>query len=116
MDPVTKSLAIKALESEAGRQGIKFVDVRDVALAVDDVTVDASDGTVRGCAGALDRLVKDRPHLIVPADGKSAGGRTSTPGSGGAGESKKNAMEMSDAEFREARKKSPVWRNVEGLM
>jgi hypothetical protein len=111
MDLAARSLAIKALEAAAGNQGLKFVDVRDVALAVDDVVVDSETGEVRGVIGALERLTTDRPHLLV--DGKR-NGRTSSPGSVSSDDpSRKGAMEMTDAEFRTAKKNSKVWRDVQ---
>jgi len=111
MNPIVRKLATAALEAEARSQGIRFIDPRDVILAADDVCVDASDGTVSGCAGALERLVKDRPHLL--ADGKR--GRQSTPSSNqadGDGD-KPSAMTVSDQEYEKMCQASKVWKNVQ---
>ena len=111
MNPISKKLATAALEAEAKSQGIRFIDPRDVALAADDVIVDASDGIVSGCSGALERLIKDRPHLLV--DGKKGRQSSPSPDNAEVDGDKRSAMDMSDAEYEKACQASPVWKHVQ---
>lgn len=109
MSDISQTAKVKALEAEAHRRGLKFHDLRDLALAADGVNI--VDGEIHGTEGALDHLIRNRPHLLV--DGKTPKTRTSSPSADTPQDTERpSAMSMTDEEYRKACASSPVWRHV----